>query len=107
MTIGWGDVDAAFDDAHLIVEGRTRYPMLYAYAMEPYNAVASFGDDSLTWSARRSIRSWFATDLARIFGLPLARVRVTPPIWAVVTARSPTQRWSRWRRWRHGPSAGR
>ena len=79
VTIGWGDVDAAFDDAHLIVEGRTRYPMLYAYAMEPYNAVASYGDDSLTVVTTAQHPFMVRDDLARIFGLPLARVRVTAP----------------------------
>ncbi|HUQ41066.1 MAG TPA: hypothetical protein VM052_01060, partial [Candidatus Limnocylindrales bacterium] len=38
--VGWGDVDAAFAKAHLVVEGEYRYPMLYGYAMEPYNSLA-------------------------------------------------------------------
>jgi len=79
VTIGWGDVDAAFADAHLIVEGQTRYPMLYAYAMEPYNAVASYNDDSLTVVTTAQHPFMVRDDLARIFGLPLARVRVTAP----------------------------
>src|SRR5262249_27371318 len=39
---GWGDVDAGFADADVVIEGEYRYPMLYGYAMEPYNAIASF-----------------------------------------------------------------
>lgn len=79
VTIGWGDVDAAFADAHLIVEGTTRYPMLYAYAMEPYNAVASYGDDGLTVITTAQHPFMVRDDLARIFNLPLARVRVSVP----------------------------
>ncbi len=79
VNIGWGDVDAAFADAHLIVEGTTHYPMLYAYAMEPYNAVASYGDDGLTVITTAQHPFMVRDDLARIFDLPLARVRVTAP----------------------------
>jgi CO/xanthine dehydrogenase Mo-binding subunit len=39
----WGDVDAVFAAPDVtIVEGRTHFPMLYPYAMEPYNAVATY-----------------------------------------------------------------
>src|SRR5690606_14971130 len=38
----WGDVDGVMAEAHLVVETRMHYPMLYAYAMEPYNALATF-----------------------------------------------------------------
>ncbi len=79
VNIGWGDVDAAFAEAHLVVEGTTRYPMLYAYAMEPYNAVAAYGDDGLTVITTAQHPFMVRDDLARIFGLPLARVRVTVP----------------------------
>ena len=79
VTIGWGDVDAAFAAAHLVVEGRTRYPMLYGYAMEPYNAVASYGDDGLTVITTAQHPFMVRDDLARIFDLPLSRVRVTVP----------------------------
>src|SRR5919107_2480188 len=38
----WGDIDAAFADADLVVEGDYRYPISYAYAMEPYTSVAEW-----------------------------------------------------------------
>ncbi|KWX66619.1 xanthine dehydrogenase family protein molybdopterin-binding subunit [Mycobacterium sp. NAZ190054] len=79
VNLGWGDVDAAFAEAHLIVEGETRYPMLYAYAMEPYNAVASYGEDGLTVVTTAQHPFMVRDDLARIFGLPLAKVRVSAP----------------------------
>jgi CO/xanthine dehydrogenase Mo-binding subunit len=79
VKLGWGDVDSAFAEAHLVVEGKTRYPMLYAYAMEPYNAVASYGEDGLTVITSAQHPFMVRDDLARIFGLPLAKVRVSAP----------------------------
>jgi CO/xanthine dehydrogenase Mo-binding subunit len=80
VEIGWGDVDAAFADAHLVVEdGPVHYPMLYAYAMEPYNAVADFHDGQLSVVSTAQHPFMVRTDLARIFDLPLSRVRVEAP----------------------------
>lgn len=79
VSIGWGDVDAAFASAHLVVEGSTHYPMLYAYAMEPYNAVASYGEQGLTVVSTAQHPYMVRDDLARIFSLPIAKVRVSAP----------------------------
>lgn len=79
VTIGWGDVDEAFANAHLIVETETHYPMLYGYAMEPYNAVASFSETGLTVVTTAQHPYMVRDDLARIFDLPLAKVRVQAP----------------------------
>ena len=75
----WGDVDAAFEAAHLVLEGEYRYPMCYAYAMEPYTAVAEWSEGSLTvWSSAQH-PYMVRDDLARCFDLPLAGVRVIVP----------------------------
>jgi Aerobic-type carbon monoxide dehydrogenase, large subunit CoxL/CutL homologs len=75
----WGDVGPAFADAHLVVEGEYRYPMCYAYAMEPYTAVASWSGDRLTvWSSAQH-PYMVRDDLARCFGLALSAVRVVVP----------------------------
>ncbi len=75
----WGDVDRAFTDAHLVLEGEYRYPMCYAFAMEPYTAVASWAEGRLTvWSSAQH-PYMVRDDLARCFGLPLAGVRVIVP----------------------------
>ena len=79
VTLGWGDVDEALSNAHLVVETRTRYPMLYAYAMEPYNALASYADGRLEVQSTAQHPYMVREDLARIFHLPLSRVRVTSP----------------------------
>lgn len=79
VTLGWGDVDAAMAEADLVVESTVHYPMLYAYAMEPYNAVASYTDSGLTVVTTAQHPFMVRDDLARVFGLPLARVRVSSP----------------------------
>ncbi len=76
---GWGDIAAAFDAADLVVEGEYRYPMLYGYAMEPYNAIASFEEGALVVYSTAQHPYMVREDLARIFDLPLARVRVVVP----------------------------
>lgn len=77
--IGWGDVDAALAQAHLVVENEAHYPMLYAYAMEPYNAVAQFNDEGLDVTTTAQHPYQVREDLARIFSLPYSRVRVRVP----------------------------
>jgi CO/xanthine dehydrogenase Mo-binding subunit len=77
--VEWGDVDAQMEAAHLVVEGEYRYPMLYGYAMEPYNAIASFEEGSLVVHSTAQHPYMVREDLARIFSLPLARVRVIVP----------------------------
>ncbi len=76
----WGDVDTAVASAHLVVESRVEYPMLYAYAMEPYNAVAVFDDGVLDVVSTAQHPFQVRDDLARIFSLPLNRVRVRSPL---------------------------
>jgi CO/xanthine dehydrogenase Mo-binding subunit len=78
-TLEWGDVDAKFAQADLVVEGEYRYPMLYGYAMEPYNATAVFEDGSLTIYSTAQHPYMVRDDLALMFGMPLARVRVVVP----------------------------
>jgi CO/xanthine dehydrogenase Mo-binding subunit len=77
--LGWGDVDAAFAKAHVVVAGEYRYPMLYGYAMEPYNALAYFDQGALVVSSSAQHVYMVQRDLARIFDLPLSRVRVSAP----------------------------
>jgi CO/xanthine dehydrogenase Mo-binding subunit len=77
--LSWGDVDAAFAESDLVVETAVQYPMLYAYAMEPYNAVASYAEGRLDVTSCAQHPFMVRTDLARIFHLPLARVSVRSP----------------------------
>ncbi len=78
-TQSYGDIDDAFDGAHLVVEGDFRYPISYAYAMEPYTAIAEWSDGGLTvWSSCQH-PFMVREDLANCFSLPQSRVRVIVP----------------------------
>ena len=75
----WGDTDAAFKVAHLVVEGEYHYPMCYAYAMEPYTAVAEWREGGLTvWSSAQH-PYMVREDLAHCFQLSFSSVRVIVP----------------------------
>lgn len=78
-SVAWGDVELALAEAEIVVDTTMRYPMLYAYAMEPYNAVADFRGDSLEVVSTAQHPFMVREDLARVFGLPLSRVRVRVP----------------------------
>lgn len=79
-TLGWGDVDGAMAEAALIVETTVEYPKLYAYAMEPYNALATVDDEGVDVVTTAQHPFMVRDDLARIFSLPLSRVRVRSPL---------------------------
>lgn len=79
VDLSWGDVDRAFSRADLIVETSTSYPMLYGYAMEPYNALAHFEDGYLKVITTAQHPFMVRDDLARVFSLPLSHVRITSP----------------------------
>jgi len=75
----WGDIDDAFARADLVVEGEYRYPRSYAFAMEPYTAVARWGEGELTVWTSGQHPYMVREDLAHCFDLPLAAVRVIVP----------------------------
>jgi CO/xanthine dehydrogenase Mo-binding subunit len=79
VEIGWGDVDPAFADAHLVIETTTHFPMVYAYAMETYNAIADFRGDSIHVISTAQHPVMVRRELARIFSLPQSAVRVQVP----------------------------
>ena len=76
----WGDVDAAFASAAHIAEGEFYFPMVYAYAMEPYTAVADYDPRGLLTVHSCAQHPFMVRhDLAEVFGLPLNGVRVIVP----------------------------
>ena len=77
--LAWGKVDEAWEGAHVVVETDSRYPMLYAYAMEPYCAVASFSAGRLDVTSSTQHPFMVRAELARIFDMPLSQIRVTAP----------------------------
>jgi CO/xanthine dehydrogenase Mo-binding subunit len=77
--LAWGDAEAALASAPVVVETSGHFPMLFAYPMEPYNAVASFRDGILEVTSSAQHPFQVERDLARVFGLPLSQVRVQVP----------------------------
>jgi CO/xanthine dehydrogenase Mo-binding subunit len=78
--VEWGDVDAAFASAAHISEGEFYFPMVYAYAMEPYVAVADYDPKGqLTVYSSAQHPFMVRHDLAEVFDLPLNSVRVVVP----------------------------
>jgi CO/xanthine dehydrogenase Mo-binding subunit len=75
----WGDVDDAFAKAETVVEGEYRYPMAYAYAMEPYTAIARWDEQGVTVWTSAQHPYMVREDLARCFNLPLSAVQVIVP----------------------------
>lgn len=79
MEHGWGDIDAAFEGAALILDDTYEYPMAYAYAMEPYTTIASFDDEGLSVITSGQHAFLLQAELARCFNLSLSKVRVSIP----------------------------
>jgi CO/xanthine dehydrogenase Mo-binding subunit len=78
--VEWGNVDAAFAAAAHIAEGEFYFPMVYAYAMEPYVAIANYeAKGHLTVHSSAQHPFMVRHDLAQVFGLPLNSVRVIVP----------------------------
>ena len=75
-TLGWGDPDAALASASHVVEETYDFPLGYAYAMEPYVAIADHRGDDLTVYSSAQHPYMVRHDLAQVFGLPLNAVRM-------------------------------
>jgi CO/xanthine dehydrogenase Mo-binding subunit len=75
----YGDVDAAMASAAWVHDATYRFPAVYHYTMEPFSYVATWDSQGLDmWSGTQQPHKVRA-DLARMFRLPLSRVRVRIP----------------------------
>src|SRR3989304_3350121 len=74
-----GNVEQGFAESDEIFEDPFPFPMVYHYAMEPHSVIADFNDEGITvWSSAQhpfQVRG----DLAKIFGLHPAKVRIIIP----------------------------
>ena len=77
--IQWGDVEKAFKDAASVVEGNYYFPMTYAYAMEPYVAIADVTDQGVIIYSSAQHPFMVRHDLKSIFNLPVSKVRLIVP----------------------------
>jgi CO/xanthine dehydrogenase Mo-binding subunit len=74
-----GNVDEGFAAADHVYEDTFHFPSAQHYPMEPHVSLAKFdGDNLIVWSSTQSPFP-LRQELARIFGLPLSRVRVIVP----------------------------
>lgn len=74
-----GDVERALGGSDLVVETSGRYPMLFAYGMEPYNALARFSGGGLEVVSPCQHPFMVVKELARIFRMPHSHIRVRAP----------------------------
>jgi CO/xanthine dehydrogenase Mo-binding subunit len=77
--IQWGDVEKAFKEAAVIVEGEYYFPMTYAYAMEPYVAIADVTDQGVTIYSSAQHPFMVRHDLKSVFNMPVSQVRLIVP----------------------------
>ena len=74
-----GNIEQGFAESDEIFEDTFTFPMVYHYAMEPHSVIADFNDDGITvWSSAQhpfQVRG----DIAKIFGVPLGKVRMIIP----------------------------
>jgi CO/xanthine dehydrogenase Mo-binding subunit len=77
--VQWGDVEKAFREAASVVEGNYYFPMTYAYAMEPYVAVADVTDQGVNVYSSAQHPFMVRHDLKSIFNLPVSKVRLIVP----------------------------
>jgi CO/xanthine dehydrogenase Mo-binding subunit len=74
-----GDLEATFAAADEVVEGEYTFPAVYQYAMEPHTVIAQWTGDELTVWACCQHPYLVRAELADLFGLPLASVRIIVP----------------------------
>ncbi|MQA81666.1 MAG: molybdopterin-dependent oxidoreductase [Streptosporangiales bacterium] len=77
--LAWGDVEEGFRLATHVVEQTYEFPMVYAFAMEPYVAIADYSTDGLTVYSCAQHPFAVRRDLANLFDLPLSAVRLVVP----------------------------
>jgi CO/xanthine dehydrogenase Mo-binding subunit len=74
-----GDLTEAFARADEVVEGTYTFPAVYQYAMEPHTVIAQWDATGLTVWASCQHPYLVRAELADLFRLPLAAVRVIVP----------------------------
>jgi CO/xanthine dehydrogenase Mo-binding subunit len=75
-----GDAAAAFADADLVLEDTYRFPPVQHCALEPHAALAAWDESgALTvWASTQNPYS-VRVELAKMFGVPLSRIRIVVP----------------------------
>ncbi len=74
-----GEPEAVFAHADVVVEGEYTFPAVYQYAMETHTVVAQVEGDEITVWASCQHPFLVRAELADLFGVPVANVRVIVP----------------------------
>ena len=74
-----GELEAVFARADIVVEGEYTFPSVYQYAMETHTVIAQFEGDEITLWATCQHPFLVRAEIADLFGVPVANVRVQVP----------------------------
>jgi CO/xanthine dehydrogenase Mo-binding subunit len=77
--VKWGNVEEAFKKAAAVVEAEYYFPMTYAYAMEPYVAIADVNESGVNIYSSAQHPFMVRHDLKSVFNLPVSKVRLMVP----------------------------
>jgi CO/xanthine dehydrogenase Mo-binding subunit len=77
--VAWGDAAAAAATADLVVENTYDFPMVTHFAIEPHAFIAAPDGDGLAIWTSIQHPYWLQRVMARVVGLPLAKVRIHAP----------------------------
>ena len=77
--LDWGDVDAAFAEADVVVEDVFEFGSAYQYSMETHACIAQVEGDDITLWANCQHPFLVRAEMASVFGVPLDRVRIIVP----------------------------
>ncbi len=75
----WGDVDAAFAAADRVFEHEYRFPLAYAYAMEPYVTIADYTPSGIIIHSSAQHPYMVRHDVAAMFGVAINQVDLRVP----------------------------
>jgi CO/xanthine dehydrogenase Mo-binding subunit len=74
-----GEIEATLAHADIVVEGEYTFPAVYQYAMETHSVIAHVEGEEITLWASCQHPFLVRAEIADLFGVPLARVRVLVP----------------------------
>ncbi len=77
--LDWGDTDAAFAEADIVVEDVYEFGSAYQYSMETHACIAQVEGEDITVWANCQHPFLVRAEMASVFGVPLSRVRIIVP----------------------------
>ncbi|MFN8111420.1 MAG: xanthine dehydrogenase family protein molybdopterin-binding subunit [Thermoleophilia bacterium] len=77
--LNWGDIDQAFADADVVVEGTFEFGSAYQYSMETHACIAQVDGDQITMWDNCQHPFLVRAEMAAVFGVPLSNVRIIVP----------------------------